>query len=84
MESLEERLARLEQQVAYLQRHLGIDPAFIDSAAGGPELPPQFYRELRDGKLIRAIKIYRESTGASLVVAKNAVESMARRLKGGG
>ncbi|MEV0167043.1 hypothetical protein [Nonomuraea fuscirosea] len=84
MESLEERLARLEQQVAYLQRHLGIDPDTGEAPGGGPELPPRFYQELRDGKLIRAIKTYRESTGASLVVAKNAVESMARRLKAGG
>ncbi|MEV4168614.1 hypothetical protein [Nonomuraea sp. NPDC049709] len=80
MEPLEERIARLERQVAYLQRHLGIDPAFIDSVSGGPELPPQFYQELRNGKMIKAIKIYREVTGASLLNAKNAVEAMARQL----
>ncbi|MEU8364811.1 hypothetical protein AB0C27_53245 [Nonomuraea sp. NPDC048882] len=38
---------------------------------------------LRDGKMIRAIKTYREATGALLVVAKRAVESMARRLEAG-
>lgn len=98
MESVEERLARLEKQVADLRRHLGIDPgpapvapvvpasdgrASVVPASGGPELPPRFYQELRDGKMIRAIKTYREATGASLVVAKRAVESMARRLEAG-
>lgn len=81
MESLEERVARLEQQVAYLQRRLGIDPAGVDPVSGAPRLPPQFYQELQRGKLIRAIKIYRESTGASLADAKRAVELMARQAK---
>lgn len=76
MESLEERVARLEQQVAILQRHLGIDPALLN--ADGPFLPPQFYEMLRRGKMIHAIKIYREVTGASLREAKNRVEAMAR------
>ncbi|GAA1656402.1 hypothetical protein GCM10009733_062400 [Nonomuraea maheshkhaliensis] len=83
MESVEERLARLEKEVADLRRHLGIGPGSVVPASGGPELPPRFYQELRDGKMIRAIKTYREATGASLVVAKRAVESMARRLEAG-
>jgi hypothetical protein len=77
MESLEERIARLERQVANLHRHLGIDPALVD--ADGPFLPPAFYQALRNGKMIHAIKIYRDTTGASLLVAKNTVEAMARR-----
>ncbi|SEG99643.1 hypothetical protein SAMN05444920_113239 [Nonomuraea solani] len=80
MESLEQRIARLEKQVAYLQRHLGIDPAVIDSIPNGSALPPQFYQELRNGKTIMAIKIYRKATGASLLEAKNAVEAMERQL----
>ncbi|WP_043623587.1 hypothetical protein [Nonomuraea candida] len=81
MESLEDRVARLEKQVAYLNRHLGIDPRFIDSLAEGPSLPPDFYRELGRGKLVKAIKIYREATGSSLLVAKNAVEAMAKQAR---
>lgn len=76
MESVEERIARLERQVANLHRHLGIDPAIVD--ADGPFLPPAFYEALRKGKMIHAIKIYREVTGSSLLVAKNTVEAMAR------
>ncbi|MEO3799125.1 hypothetical protein [Nonomuraea sp. B1E8] len=82
MESLEERVARLETQIAYLQRHLGIDPALIDSVDQGPQLPPDFYVALRKGKTIQAIKIYREATGASLLNAKNAVEQMERQVSG--
>ncbi|MGI5284144.1 hypothetical protein ACQEVF_12485 [Nonomuraea polychroma] len=76
MDSVEERIARLERQVADLQRHLGIDPALADPQ--GPFLPPEFYQALERGKTILAIKIYREATGASLLEAKNTVESMAR------
>ncbi|MFC4010742.1 hypothetical protein ACFOY2_26180 [Nonomuraea purpurea] len=80
MESLEERIARLERQVAYLQRHLGVDPSLIDAVPGGPALPPDFYQALQKGKTIQAIKIYRQTTGASLLVAKNTVEAMQRRI----
>ncbi|WP_188190982.1 hypothetical protein [Nonomuraea sp. SYSU D8015] len=76
MESLEERVARLEQQVAILQRYLGIDPAL--PVGDGPFLPLAFYEALRRGKMIHAIKIYREQTGASLREAKDRVEAMAR------
>jgi ribosomal protein L7/L12 len=79
MESVEDRLARLEKQVAYLQRHLGADPALVDADDNGSDLPPDFYAALRDGKTIKAIKIYRETTGASLLTAKNAVEALERR-----
>ncbi|MFI7618545.1 hypothetical protein ACIBP6_45715 [Nonomuraea terrae] len=78
MDSLEERMARLEQQVAMLQRRLGIDPALPEPRPGTPALPAEFYRALENGKTIKAIKIYRESTGASLLAAKNAVEAMER------
>ncbi|MFG1707134.1 hypothetical protein ACFLIM_28460 [Nonomuraea sp. M3C6] len=82
MESLEDRVARLEEQVAFLQRHLGVDPELVAADANGPALPPDFYRALRDGKTILAIKIYRKATGASLLTAKNAVEDMERSARG--
>ncbi|NBE96168.1 hypothetical protein FE391_20020 [Nonomuraea sp. KC401] len=84
MESLEERVARLERQIAHLERHLGIDPALIDSVDGDSRLPPDFYAAMRKGKKILAIKIYREATGASLMTAKKAVEEMERQGLGRG
>jgi ribosomal protein L7/L12 len=77
MESLEERVARLERQVADLQRFLGIGSAPVQ--AGNQLLPPDFYQAMRQGRKIMAIKIYREATGVSLRMAKKAVDDMARR-----
>ena len=71
------RIARLERQIAYLYRHLGLDP--LAAEAAGPVLPPDFEKMLRDGKLIGAIKIYRDVTGAGLAEAKNEVERIARQ-----
>ncbi|MCK2217031.1 hypothetical protein MF672_025035 [Actinomadura sp. ATCC 31491] len=79
MESVEDRIARLEQQVAELQRHLGLVTGAAGAASDGPALPPEFHAALRDGKTVKAIKIYRQATGASLVVAKRAVEAIQRR-----
>jgi hypothetical protein len=113
-----DRIGRLERQVAYLLRHLGIDP---DAAAGQPAgsafgspadifsevpggsagfaaapaaagpgmvsgapaapaggYPPEFLDAIQRGKLINAIKIYRQLTGGSLIEAKSAVERIAR------
>jgi ribosomal protein L7/L12 len=92
MDSLDEdRIARLERQVDYLFRRLGVDPAAAFAGGGaaigaGPAgfagdrygLPMSFYEALRRGKKIQAIKIYREATGVGLKQAKDAVEAMAR------
>lgn len=75
MESVEDRIARLEQQVEALQRYLGIHSA----GAEGSHLPPDFFHALRTGKTIKAIAIYRKVTGASLRDAKNQVEAIQRR-----
>jgi ribosomal protein L7/L12 len=40
-----------------------------------------FYDYLRKGKLINAIKVYREVTGAPLREAKATVEAMAREMR---
>jgi len=42
-----------------------------------PRLPPTFYDALQKGKMIVAIKIYREVTGVGLKEAKDQVEAMA-------
>jgi ribosomal protein L7/L12 len=72
----ERRIARLEQQVDFLFRHLGIDPA---AAADQQGLPPTFYDAVRAGNKAGAMKIYRAVTGASLADAKRAVDETARR-----
>ena len=95
-----QRIARLEFQVAYLYRHLGLDPEaaanpapfggsapspFADAVPAefrtpaGPVLPPAFDDALRQGKLIVAIKMYREATGLGLAEAKAAVDEIVRR-----
>jgi hypothetical protein len=100
----EQRIARLEQQVALLYQHLGLNgqeglmpPApFLppphapgepqDSVPGqpglsDPRLPPSFYIALQSGKMINAIKIYREVTGVGLKEAKDKVEAIAGKSK---
>jgi hypothetical protein len=104
-----DRIGRLERQVAYLLRHLGIDPdvaagqsagstfaspadifgtvpgappafaaASAPATAAPAGYPPEFLDAIQRGKLINAIKIYRQLTGASLTEAKSAVEKIAR------
>jgi hypothetical protein len=103
----ERRMARLEEQVAMLCRHLGLNgtekymppPPLLPPPPGGPEdfvpgarpaavpgaqdprLPPAFFTALENQKLIQAIKIYREATGAGLKEAKDRVDEMAGRRK---
>jgi Ribosomal protein L7/L12 C-terminal domain len=70
-----DRVVRLERQVDFLFRRLGIDPdvALADDDA----LPSALYDAIARGKLIQAIKIYREATGVGLKEAKDAVDAMA-------
>jgi Ribosomal protein L7/L12 C-terminal domain len=71
-----DRVVQLERQVYFLFRRLGIDPgvALVDD-----ELPSSLYDAIARGKLIQAIKIYREATGVGLKEAKDAVDAMAGR-----
>jgi ribosomal protein L7/L12 len=63
------RLAAVERKLDLVMAHLGIHE---------PE-PDAVLRELRAGRKIQAIKIYREVTGAGLRDAKEAVEALARQ-----
>jgi hypothetical protein len=47
---------------------------------GASGLPPELYDLIRRGKLIPAIKLYRESTGAGIDEAKAAVNDIARSM----
>lgn len=76
---LRERVDRLEAAVADLQGRLQAAPA---AAAAGlaSEQAPAYLDEVRtlkaQGKLIHAIKLYREQTGVGLREAKDAVERL--------
>jgi large subunit ribosomal protein L7/L12 len=73
----DDRIVRLERQVDFLFRRLGIDPYL---ALGQDDaLPPALYDAIGRGKLIEAIKIYREATGVGLKEAKDAVDAIAGR-----
>ncbi|MCX5187700.1 ribosomal protein L7/L12 [Streptomyces sp. NBC_00268] len=65
---IDRRTARLERKVDLLLEQLGIQD--VDPAQD------QVSALVRQGKKIQAIKLYRDITGADLVEAKNAVESM--------
>ncbi len=73
----DDRIIRLERQVDFLFRRLGIDPDL--ALADDDALPTALYDALARGKMIQAIKIYRETTGVGLKEAKDAVEALAGR-----
>ena len=72
---LRDRVIRLEGQLAYLYKHLGI--SFVVETAPGDD--PRIIEQLKKGKLLEAIKIYRENTGAGYEDGKAAVEEMQGR-----
>ena len=75
-----QRLRTLENQVAYLYRHLGLDPAdAVPDASGG--LSPDVVQLINSGNLIQAIKLHRERTGLGLAEAKDAVDAFERRYR---
>jgi ribosomal protein L7/L12 len=65
---VDRRLARVEEKLDAIAGHLGV-------ALTEPDLP-QVREFLRQGKKIQAIKAYRESTGADLKEARDAVERL--------
>lgn len=73
------RLYRLERKVDFLFRRMGIDPEA--ALTGDTDLPSSFHEALSRNKKIEAIRIYRQSTGAGLKDARDAVEAMARQAR---
>ncbi|WP_026197001.1 hypothetical protein [Sciscionella marina] len=69
------RIVRLEAQVAYLAGQLGVGPEELEAHAA-PDVPAEVRRLAAEGKKIKAIKVYREATGASLAAAKRAVDAV--------
>jgi ribosomal protein L7/L12 len=92
-----ERIDRLERQVQYLLRYVGVDAEI--AAAGSAALPagppfaaacsPEIVALVGKGKPIQAIKAYRQITGASLKESKDVIDSLRfdlglTRRRGGG
>jgi len=74
---LAQRFALLEAQVKLLSDQLGMPcPPFAGVAAAGSAVPDEIVDLVRAGKKIQAISELRRLTGASLVEAKNIVESL--------
>jgi large subunit ribosomal protein L7/L12 len=77
-----ERIDRLERQVQYLLRRFGVDLgiAAADYTEVGSGLPPSASPEIigliQAGKLIQAIKVYRNMTGVSLKEAKDVMDGL--------
>jgi ribosomal protein L7/L12 len=73
MNRLAGRVARLEEQLALVLRHLNITPP------APPELD-DVSKLIAAGDRIGAIALYRKQTGKGLAEAKQAVEELAARL----
>jgi hypothetical protein len=75
-QQLRSRVLQLEDQVAFLYKHLGV--TFVPEAGLGDD--PRIVDLLQKGKTIDAIKVYRELTRCGLADAKRGVEDIQRRL----
>jgi len=74
--ALKIRVSKLEAQVDFLCKHLGL--TFSENAYQTDD--PRIVDALRRNNMIEAIKLYREQTGLGLKDAKDAVEEMKQRL----
>ncbi len=63
--ALRVRVVELEQQIAFLMRHLNVTYTPPDG-----EFTANLRAMAKQGKLIEAIKLYREKTGASMEEAR--------------
>ena len=72
IEKIKMRLEKLESQMTFLQRSLGI----TTNDAPGWKASPEIIELIRRGEKIEAIKAFREQTGASLKDAKTFIESI--------
>jgi ribosomal protein L7/L12 len=65
------RISALERKVSALYQHLGIaEPQGVEGVS------PEVMDAVRSGDAIRAIKLYREQTGASLAEAQQFVQGL--------
>ncbi|MER7490849.1 hypothetical protein ABTY20_34210 [Streptomyces sp. NPDC126497] len=73
--TIQGRLSRNERRVARVERKLDLVLGHLDLHE---EIPgrDEILALVREGKKIQAIKLYRETTGADLVEAKQAVDRL--------
>ena len=69
------RLGRVDRRLARVERKLDAIAEALGVSTGEPELA-EVTELLRQGKKIQAIKAYRDSTGADLKEARDAVERL--------
>jgi len=74
--ALKQRIAKLERTVEFLLQQLKLD--YVDKPNYGENAA--YIDLIRQNKLMDAIKLYREKTGAGLAEAKMAIESLAGSL----
>lgn len=72
---LRSRISRLEAQMDFLYRHLGV--TFVEQ--NNPDDDPRILDALRKNNIIEAIKVYREINDIGLAEAKAAVEAIRTR-----
>jgi ribosomal protein L7/L12 len=68
---LQQKVAKLERQIAFLMQTLALEYQDEPDAVS-----PEIIDLLQRGKKIQAIKLYRETSGASLKAAKAFIESL--------
>ncbi|GHH04949.1 hypothetical protein [Streptomyces lanatus] len=73
---LQGRLSRVDRRVARVERKLDLVLEHLGLVDDDPRMA-EVMAHVRDGDQIKAIKRYREITGADLLEAKEAVERMA-------
>jgi hypothetical protein len=72
---LRQRVAKLEAEVQFLYKHLGL--AFVPEAA--PPLDPQIIEQVQKGKTIEAVMLHRKIYNSTLVEAKQAIDDLQKR-----
>jgi ribosomal protein L7/L12 len=80
MADLTQRVEKLEAQMAYLLKDLGISTQQAPAWSPSPEIVDLVMK----GKKIAAIKAYREQTGAGLKEAMAVIDSLDPRVGHGG
>jgi large subunit ribosomal protein L7/L12 len=77
LDALEARVQQLEATVALLTQQQGGPAATPTTVAGlSTDVLARVQQLKRNGKVINAIKVYREATGLGLKEAKSAVEAL--------
>ena len=77
LDALEARVQQLEAMVALMTQEQGSPaPAGTTIAGLSTDVLARVQRLKRDGKVIHAVKAYREATGVGLKEAKNAVDAL--------